>query len=277
MEVTLPLALLGGILSFLSPCFLPIVPAFVGQLVGDTTLVDSKRARRIAALNSLGFILGFTVVFTALWATVAFLGNLVGQYGAIFRVIAGIVLILMGLHVAEIINIAPLNWMLRAPFPKPAAPSRTSTAGHPADGSPVVTQPGDSPQSVSVLEGNSPEAPLPGQTRGTGWLRSALMGIVFAAGWTPCIGPILSGILALATVAATSGQGIVLMLVYCLGLGIPILLVAVGAVEVQNHFGWFRRHHVAVSLVSGGILVVIGFLMVADLWGKVAGLLPAIG
>lgn len=240
MEVSLPLALLGGILSFLSPCFLPIVPAFVGQLVGTPMPVNvsSQENRKNAAANAIGFILGFSLVFTALWVTVAFLGNLVGQYASVFRVIAGIVLMLMGLHVAGLVNIAPLNWTWRLPVSKP--------------GQPVAT-------------------------RGNGWLRSTLLGIVFAAGWTPCIGPILSGILALATVSTTSGQGVVLMLAYCLGLGLPIFLVAVGAVEVQGRLGWFKRHYVAISLVSGGLLIVIGFMMVANLWGKLAGILPAIG
>lgn len=248
MEVSLPLAFLGGLLSFFSPCFLPIVPAFIGQLVGEPRLEGKTpgSSRWMAAGNALGFIAGFSVVFMALWATVAFAGNLVGQYSAIFRTIAGIILMLMGLHVAGVITIAPLNWMWRVPLP----------------GRRRYGEPRGLPESKPARQG---------------WGRSALMGVVFAAGWTPCIGPILSGILALATVSATSTQGIALMAVYCSGLGLPIFLLAIGAVEVQGRFGWFRRHHVAVALVSGGLLVIIGFMMVANLWGKLAGIIPAIG
>ncbi len=248
MEVTLPLAFLGGLLSFFSPCFLPIVPAFIGQLVGEPRFEGKtpRINRWIAAGNALGFIAGFSVVFMALWATVAFMGNFVGQYSAIFRTVAGIILMLMGLHVAGIITIAPLNWMWRVPLP--------GRKHH------------DEPRS---LPDSKPTGP--------GWGRSALMGVVFASGWTPCIGPILSGILALTTVSTTSLQGISLMAVYCLGLGLPIFLLAIGVVATQEHFGWFRRHHVAVSLVSGGFLVIIGFMMVANLWGKLAGVIPAAG
>ena len=116
-----------------------------------------------------------------------------------------------------------------------------------------------------------------GQPGQAGALRSGLMGVVFGAGWTPCIGPILGGILALATVSATAGQGVALMLAYCAGLGLPIVLVAVGAVEASERFTWFRRHHVGVSLVSGATLIVIGFLMITNLFAKLAGFVPSFG
>ena len=231
MEITIPLALLAGLVSFASPCFLPIVPAFVGQLVGG----NPQRVSRPAALaNAISFVAGFSAVFIALWASIGLIGRSLGPATGGLRVAGGVLLIVMGLHVAGLIEIPALNRVVR-----------------------VQVRPGQ-----------------PGQA---GALRSGLMGVVFGAGWTPCIGPILGGILALATVSATVGQGVALMLAYCVGLGLPIVLVAVGAVEASERFTWFRRHHVGVSLVSGATLIVIGFLMITNLFAKLAGFVPSFG
>ena len=231
MEITIPLALLAGLVSFASPCFLPIVPAFVGQLVGG----NPQRVSRPAALaNAISFVAGFSAVFIALWASIGLIGRSLGSATGVLRVIGGVLLIIMGLHVAGLIEIPALNRVVR-----------------------VQVRPGQ-----------------PGQA---GALRSGLMGVVFGAGWTPCIGPILGGILALAPVSATVGQGVALMLAYCAGLGLPIVLVAVGAVEASERFTWFRRHHVVVSLVSGATLVIIGFLMITNLFAKLAGFVPSFG
>lgn len=231
MEITIPLALLAGLASFVSPCFLPIVPAFVGQLVGG----NPQQVSRPAALaNAISFVAGFSAVFIALWASIGLIGRSLGPATGGLRVAGGVLLIVMGLHVAGLIEIPALNRVVR-----------------------VQVRPGQ-----------------PGQA---GALRSGLMGVVFGAGWTPCIGPILGGILALATVSATVGQGVALMLAYCVGLGLPIVLVAVGAVEASERFTWFRRHHVVVSLVSGATLVIIGFLMITNLFAKLAGFVPSFG
>ena len=231
MEITIPLALLAGLVSFASPCFLPIVPAFVGQLVGG----NPQRVSRPAALaNAISFVAGFSAVFIALWASIGLIGRSLGPATGGLRVAGGVLLIVMGLHVAGLIEIPALNRVVR-----------------------VQVRPGQ-----------------PGQA---GALRSGLMGVVFGAGWTPCIGPILGGILALATVSATAGQGVALMLAYGAGLGLPIVLVAVGAVEASERFTWFRRHHVGVSLVSGATLIVIGFLMITNLFAKLAGFVPSFG
>ena len=229
MEITVPLALLAGIVSFASPCFLPIVPAFVGQLVGTT----EKVSRPSALVNATSFVVGFSAVFIAMWASIGVLGRVIGPSAGIVRIVGGAILIVMGLHVAGLIEIGLLTRVVRAP--------------------------------VKLARTNA------------GALRSGLLGLIFGAGWTPCIGPILGGILALATVSGTSAQGVGLMIAYCLGLGLPIVLVAVGAVEVNGRFDWFRRHHVAVSLVSGGFLVLIGFLMITNLLAKLAGLIPIFG
>ncbi|WKR22944.1 cytochrome c biogenesis CcdA family protein [Actinomyces israelii] len=228
MEITLPVALLAGLVSFASPCFLPIVPAFVGQLVGTGAGRVSGRA---ALGNALCFVAGFSAVFIALWASLGMVGRSLGPYAVYARIAGGAVLVFMGLHVAGVLSIGPLNGMVRASMPRGSA---------------------------------SP-------------LRAGLMGVVFGAGWTPCIGPILSGILALATMSTTAWSGVSLMSAYCLGLGAPIVAVALGSAQVTRRFDWFRRHHVGVSLASGSLLVAVGFLMITNLFAKLAGLVPELG
>ena len=228
MEITLPVALLAGLVSFASPCFLPIVPAFVGQLVGTGAGRVSGRA---ALGNALCFVAGFSAVFIALWASLGMVGRSLGPYAVYARIAGGAVLVFMGLHVAGVLSIGPLNGMVRASMPRGSA---------------------------------SP-------------LRAGLMGVVFGAGWTPCIGPILSGILALATMSATAWSGLSLMSAYCLGLGAPIVAVALGSAQVTRRFDWFRRHHVGVSLASGSLLVAVGFLMITNLFAKLVGLVPELG
>ncbi|AYD90595.1 cytochrome c biogenesis protein CcdA [Actinomyces sp. 2119] len=229
VTITLPLALLAGLVSFASPCFLPIVPAFVSQLVGGG---HQEVSRRGALASAVCFVVGFSAVFIALWASVGLIGRSLGPYAVYARVTGGAVLVLMGLHVARLLTIRPFDTQVRAYGPSGAGPA-------------------------------SP-------------LRAGVIGVVFAAGWTPCIGPILSGILALATVSATAWSGIGLMVAYCLGLGAPVVAVALGSAQVTRRFDWFRRHHVAVSLASGAVLVAVGLLMVTGLLGRLSALAPGL-
>lgn len=239
MELTIPLALLAGVASFASPCFLPIVPAFVGQLIGAAP--GAAVSKRSALGNTLSFVAGFSLVFVALWASIGLIGHSLGSASGVLRIVGGALLIVMGLHLAGLIDIRLLNQMVRLPMPV-------------------------------AKQGGGVGAP-----GGAGILRSGVMGLIFGAGWTPCIGPVLGGILALATVSSTSGRGILLMLAYCLGLGLPLILVALGAVQVNGRLAWFTRHHSAVSIVSGGLLMLIGFLMITNLFVRLAGLIPGIG
>ena len=226
----MPVALLAGLVSFASPCFLPIVPVFVGQLVGSG---PGRVSRRIAFGNSLAFVTGFSLVFIAMWASLGLVGRSLGPYAVHARILGGAVLVFMGLHVAGLLRIPILDGVLRGPMPK-------------VEGSPSV------------------------------W-RAGLMGVVLGAGWTPCIGPVLSGILALATTRATVWSGIALMVTYCLGLGLPLIAVALGSAHLTQHLDWFRRHHVAISLVTGGLLVLVGLLVIGNLFAPLAGLIPALG
>jgi cytochrome c-type biogenesis protein len=237
------LAFLAGIVSFASPCCLPLVPAYVTYMVG-TTPADSPKARQVALQQALAFVLGFTIVFVALFASFGLVGYVLRDYAGVLRQIGGIVLIVMGLHVAGLIRISALYRQVTVPTARVLGRSETG------DGT------------VKVL------APS--------YLRSTLLGVVFAAGWTPCVGPMLTGIIALAT-NSTPAQGTILLMVYAMGLGIPFILVAVGASAASRRLLWFRKHEAGVSVVTGGMLIVVGFLMFTNQFIKLSGLLPNIG
>jgi cytochrome c-type biogenesis protein len=240
--VSIAVAFLAGIVSFASPCCLPLVPAYVSYMVG-TTPPGSPTARRVALKQALAFVLGFTVVFVALWASVGLVGYLLKDYIPIMRQVGGAILIVMGLHVAGVIRISALYRQFTVPTGRVLGKSDSG------DGTVKVMAPS--------------------------YVRSGLLGVVFAAGWTPCIGPILGGIIGLASVNSSVGQGTVLLFAYAFGLGIPFIAVAVGATAVNQRLLWFRRHEAAVSLVTGGMLILIGFLMITNLFIKLSGLLPA--
>lgn len=124
MEITVPLALMAGIVSFASPCFLPIVPAFVGQLVGADG--ETKPTRADAWWRSLAFVAGFSLVFIGLWAVLGLIGSSVSVYAEVFRVVGGIVLVIMGLHVAGLIDIGLFNRVVRLRLPKGGGIGRRS-------------------------------------------------------------------------------------------------------------------------------------------------------
>lgn len=233
--VTLPLAAAAGVLSFASPCFLPIVPVYVGYIVGEPGGERASR-RRAALAQSLAFVAGFTGVFVALWASLGMIGYALGDYRGWLRVAGGAVLIVMGLHLVGLIRLSVLQRDLHLPI-------------HP------------------VTDGTAPPT----------YRRSALLGVAFAAGWTPCVGPVLGGVIGMASTGDSLTQGIGLLLTYSLGLGLPFVLVALGATEFRTRLAWLQRHQRAVATVSGAMLMGIGFLMITDDFARLSGLTPALG
>ncbi|HET9657710.1 MAG TPA: cytochrome c biogenesis protein CcdA [Kineosporiaceae bacterium] len=254
-------ALAAGVVSFASPCCLPMVPVYVSYLLGTTgegavpvdgtapaaggtatELATRRAARAVALRHALVFVAGFTTVFVALWASVGAIGYVLRDYVGALRVTGGIVLILFGLHTAGLVEISALYRQVQLPV-------RRLMGGTPAQ---IAT---DRPR----------------------YGRSLLLGVVFAAGWTPCVGPILGGIIGLASVSSSVAAGTVLLICYAIGLGIPFVLVALGVNEVSRRLRWLTRHHVGVGLVTGAALMITGFLMITNLFAKLSGALPAVG
>jgi len=239
-NVTLPLAFLAGLLSFISPCVLPLIPGYLSYIsglsldemrgtaqpvgVGSVAVAAPVHVRRRILLSSLAFILGFTLVFVAIGATASVIGQLVNKQLPLLGRIAGAVIIVFGLHTMGVLRI---EWLY---------------------------------QQKSVQTKRRP----------AGFVGAMLVGIAFAFGWTPCIGPILSGILALAGSGDTVSQGVRLLLVYSLGLGVPFFATALAI----NHFfaalGRIRRHYHKIELFSGALLVVIGLLIFTNKFTLIA-------
>jgi cytochrome c-type biogenesis protein len=195
---------------------------------GAGVAVATPRAtRRRVVLTSLCFILGFSLVFVTLGATASALGQLVMERLRILGKIAGIVLIIFGLHTMGLLRI---GWLY--------SEKRVQVARKPA-----------------------------------GPIGAVLVGIAFAFGWTPCIGPILAGILAIAAAQETVGQGVELLAVYSAGLGIPFLITGLAIDRFFTAFAKIRRHYRAIEFVSGGLLVAIGVLIFTDRFTIIARVL----
>jgi cytochrome c-type biogenesis protein len=251
--IGLVVAFFAGIVSFASPCCLPLVPAYIGYMVGATGEADRRRS----FIHGLAFVAGFTLVFVSLWASIGLVGYALADSAKYLRQLGGIVLIVFGLQVAGLINVRAL-WRDTRPMPAFGSSFGGTTAPTAGGGTVALGGPGVG-------------------TQNPGYGRSAVFGVVFAAGWSPCIGPILGGILGLATVSASVAQGTVLLLAYAAGLAVPFLAVAMGATWVASRLGWVTRHHRAVSLVSGAMLVGLGFLMVTNLVARLAALSAPFG
>ncbi|HOC14378.1 MAG TPA: cytochrome c biogenesis protein CcdA [Propionicimonas sp.] len=239
IEVGLAVAFIAGVASFASPCCLPMVPVWVSYVVGANP-TPGRAARSVALRQSLAFVAGFTVVFVALWASLGLVGYALRDQAALLRQIGGAVLIIMGLHVAGLISIPVLGRSMGLDAGR--------LVKRRADG--TVAQQGPSLG------------------------RSLLFGVVFAAGWTPCVGPTLGAIIGMASLRSSFAQGTLLLLVFALGLGLPFVLVALGADAVRRRLAWFTAHEAVVSVVTGVLLMIVGFLMITNLLVRLSQFFP---
>ena len=217
MLPALLIAFSAGILSFLSPCVLPIVPPYLAYMggVSVTDMEGDTAARRRAVIAAVFFVLGLSTVFLILGAGASALGRLLASYRPYMEVAAGIVVIIFGLHFIGLFRLKFLDREMRM-------------------------EAGD---------------------QGGSAFGAYFLGLAFAFGWTPCLGPILSAILSLAGSQAEVGKGIALLGTYALGLGVPFLLVAAFFPQMKRPMAWMKRNMAVIEKTSGVLLIVVGLAM----------------
>jgi cytochrome c-type biogenesis protein len=251
-NLTILVAFAAGVVSFLSPCVLPLVPAYLGQLSAIAVAGAEPGAapsRWLAMRHAIAYVAGFGAVFTLLGITATFAAGPLYDYLGALRVIGGAILVVMGLSLAGIIRISVLERTWR-PLDAGASTSLATATGSMSLGGPSDGL-GDRLGSRLVSH------------RG-GWLASFGLGAIFAVGWTPCIGIILGGILTLAMTSGTVVQGTVLLIAYTLGLGLPFLLIAAVYDRAPAVVRPLVRHGRAVSMVGGLLVAFIGLAMIFD-------------
>jgi len=252
-DLTILVALAAGVISFLSPCVLPLVPAYIGQLsaIAVASAAEGAPPSRWSAMrHAIAFVAGFGAVFTLLGVTATFAAGPLVDYLPALRIVGGLVLIVLGLNLAGILRIPALerNWR---PLDAGAAGSLATATN-----------------SMGFVVGNSPSVGdrLGGRivsARG-GWLASFGLGAIFAIGWTPCIGIILGGILTLAATSTTVLQGTLLLVAYTLGLGLPFLLIAAVYDRAPRLLAPLVRRGRLVAMIGGLLVAFIGVAMVFD-------------
>ncbi len=252
-DYTLLVAIGAGVISFLSPCVLPLVPAYMGQLTAVAVAAQGGTetpSRWAAVRHAIAFVLGFGALFTLLGVTAAFAGGAIADYMKPLRIVGGGVLVIMGLSLAGIIRIPILERTWRPLDAGASASLAASTGGMslaPAGGGGI---------------GGRMGTRLVGQRVGLG--AAFTLGAIFAIGWTPCIGIVLGGILTMAATAETQLQGALLLVGYTAGLGIPFIIIAAFYDRVRGLTRFLVRHGRAVSLVGGLLVVAIGVAMMFD-------------
>lgn len=216
-EVSWGMAFLAGFLSFFSACILPLIPAYIMYLTGSTIEAEVNKRRIFALTRTLGFILGFTIIFMIMGVSVSFIGRVFVRNRDIFSKISGLLIILFGLNMMGLLKFGALKKInIRAP------------------------------------------------KKITNWFSSILMGMAFAAGWSPCFGPVLGAILVYAGGTETVGQGVLLLLIYSIGMALPFILTALFInkfVELMDRYEGYLKY---INIIGGSLLVLFGLLVFFD-------------
>lgn len=214
------ISFLEGIITFISPCLLPMLPIYISYFAGGS----EKNAKKTVK-NTLGFILGFTVLFVTMGALAGTFGRLLREYSTIVNIITGLIVICFGLNFLGILN-------------------------------------------FNIFKGTKTA-----KTQDLGFFSSVLFGVVFSIGWTPCVGAFLGSALMLATSQGSVVQGVIMLLLYSLGLGIPFFISSILIDKLKGAFDFIKNHYKVINKVSGGLLVVVGILMITGIFGRFLALL----
>lgn len=214
------IAFLEGIITFISPCLLPMLPVYISYFAGGGERKTSKTLK-----NASGFILGFTIMFVLMGALAGSFGRILNKYNMIVNIVTGLIVIFFGL---TFIGVFRLN----------------------------------------IFKGN-----IMAKTENLGFFSSLLFGIVFSIGWTPCVGAFLGSALMMATSQGKVLEGVIMLLVYSLGLGIPFFISAILIDKLKGAFGFIKKHYKVINIISGTLLIIVGVLMATGLLGKFIGFL----
>ena len=214
------IAFLEGIITFISPCLLPMIPLYVSYFAGG-----KERNTKKTIKNALGFIFGFTIVFVLMGALAGTFGQLLNEYKRVVDVITGLIVIFFGLNFLGVFK-------------------------------------------LNIFKGSKKA-----KTENLGFFSSMIFGIVFSIGWTPCVGAFLGSALMMAASQGQATEGIIMLLLYSLGLGIPFFISAILIDKLRGAFTFIKKHYKVINTVCGCLLVVVGVLMATGLFGKFISLL----
>ena len=210
------ISFLEGIITFISPCLLPMIPIYISYFAGG-----GERSTRKTLTTALGFVLGFTVVFVAMGALAGTVGSFLRNHQTAVNMVSGLVVVFFGLHFLGVIK-------------------------------------------VNLFRGRRRSV----DTSDLGFFSAMLFGIVFSVGWTPCVGAFLGSALMLASQQGHVAEGMLMLLAYSLGLGIPFLLSAVLIDYLKGAFNWIKRNYKIINTVSGSLLIILGIAMASGLLGR---------
>ncbi|MCF6464662.1 cytochrome c biogenesis CcdA family protein [Clostridium sp. Cult2] len=214
-SVSLPIAFGAGFLSFFSPCILPLIPVYIMYMAGVNLESELAERRLIAVTRTIGFIIGFTIIFLIMGTSASFIGKIFIRNKDIFSKVSGALIVIFGLSMMGIIKLGFLNMGGKVKSPKKV----------------------------------------------TNWFSSILMGMAFAAGWTPCFGPVLASILIYAGGADTVSKGVYLLLVYSIGMAIPFLFTALFINVFSKFLEKTEKFMIYVPKIGGLIMVIFGILV----------------
>jgi len=200
---------LEGIITFISPCLLPMLPIYISYFVGG-----GERSTKKTLIGATGFVTGFTIIFVALGALAGTLGSLLARHQNLVNIVSGAVVIFFGLHFLGVVK-------------------------------------------LHFFKGSSRSI----ETEDMGFLAAMFFGMIFSLGWTPCVGAFLGSALALASQQAHIIEGMLMLLAYSLGIGIPFVLSAVLIDYLKSAFNWIKRHYTIINYMSGIVLIIVGILM----------------
>lgn len=222
--MTYLLSFLEGIITFISPCLLPMLPVYILYFAGGEAKEGNSRKTFV---NALGFVLGFTIVFVLLGAFMAGIGSLFREHQRIINLITGAIVVIFGLNFIGVLRIGALN--------------STHKINH--------------------------------EVKELGFLSAVLFGIVFSIGWTPCVGTFLGSALLLASQQGSVMQGIVMLVLYSMGLGLPFLISALLIDRLKGTFQFIKMHYQMINRVCGGLLVLVGLAMMTGMMNRLLAFL----